>query len=39
MLLDSKKIEVVFAACGVLINVMADPQHREVMEKNKGIGK
>ncbi len=36
-LLDSGKREVVFAACGVLINLMADEEKRPMLKKNNGI--
>ena len=38
-LLDSGQREVVYCACGVLVNLMADPTHRDVLATNSGIRK
>ena len=38
-LLDSGQREVVYCACGVLVNLMADPVHRDVLATNSGIRK
>ena len=38
-LLDSGQREVVYCACGVLVNLMADPTHRDVLASNSGIRK
>ena len=38
-LLDSGQREVVYCACGVLVNLMADPTHRDVLTANAGIRK
>ena len=38
-LLDSGQREVVYCACGVLVNLMADPAHRDVLAANAGIRK
>ena len=38
-LLDSKHIDLVYATCGVLINLMSDKQHRTVLLKNNGVKK
>lgn len=38
-LLDSGQREVVYCTCGVLVNLMADPTHRDVLATNSGIRK
>ncbi|KAI0232595.1 Armadillo repeat-containing protein 2 [Lamellibrachia satsuma] len=38
-MLDSDKVEVVFTACGVLINLMADEDKRPTLKKMDGIRK
>lgn len=38
-LLDSGDKEVVYIACGVLINFMVDEEKRSVLKKEKGITK
>ena len=38
-LLDSGQREVVYCACGVLVNLMADPTHRDILITNSGIRK
>jgi len=38
-LLDSGQREVVFTACGVLINLMADEEKRPALKKFDGIAK
>ena len=39
VLLDSGKREVVFTACGVLINLMADEEKRPMLRREGGIRK
>ncbi|PIK50968.1 putative armadillo repeat-containing protein 2 [Apostichopus japonicus] len=39
MLLDSGDREVVYVACGVLINLMTDEKRRPLLKKESGIGK
>jgi hypothetical protein len=38
-LLDSGQREMVYCACGVLVNLMADPTHRDILATNSGIRK
>ena len=38
-LLDSDRREIVYCACGVLVNLMADTQHRDSLSHNGGIRK
>jgi len=38
-MLDCDKVEVVFTACGVLINLMADEDKRPTLKKTDGIRK
>ncbi len=38
-LLDSSKLELVYATCGVLVNVTGDPKHKSILEKNQGVTK
>ena len=38
-LLDSGQREVVYCACGVLVNLMADPTHRDMLATNSGVRK
>ena len=37
--LDSNKLELVYATCGVLVNITGDPNHRDVLGKNQGVKK
>ena len=39
LMLDSGKRDVVFTACGVLINIMADEEKRAVLKRDGGIKK
>ena len=39
VLLDSGKLEIVFTAVGVLINLMADDEKRPFLKKMGGIGR
>ncbi len=38
-LLDAGNMEIVYTACGVLINMMADEHRRPVLKKEGGIKK
>ena len=38
-LLDSGNREVVFIACGVLINFMVDEENRPLMKRERGVAK
>ena len=38
-MLDSDKVDVVFTACGVLINLMADEDKRPTLRRMDGIRK
>ena len=38
-LLDSGNREVVFIACGVLINFMVDEENRSLMKRERGVAK
>ena len=38
-LLDSGSHEIVYTACGVLINLMVDPEKRSVLKEEGGIKK
>ncbi len=38
-LLDSSKLELVYATCGVLVNITGDAKHKSILEKNQGVTK
>ena len=38
-LLDSSRHELVFASCGVLVNLTSDPQLRASLSSSGGVGK
>ncbi len=38
-LLDSDRREMIYCACGVLVNIMADSQYRDTFSGNGGIRK
>ena len=38
-LLDSGRRELVYASCGVLINLMTDSTHRAVLQESGGVRK
>ena len=38
-LLDSSRHELVFACCGVLVNLTSDPQLRASLSSSGGVGK
>ena len=38
-LLDSSRYELVYASCGVLVNLMIDPIHRTVLQSTGGVMK
>ena len=38
-LLDSERMELVYASCGVLINMMADAHHRATLARMGGVRK
>ena len=39
LLLDSESRELVYASCGVLINLTADPAYRSILSDNSGVEK
>ncbi len=38
-LLDSDRREMIYCACGVLVNIMADSQYRDTLSGNGGVRK